>query len=54
MQGTWQLGRLILFANYTGTGQSTSSTLPGNVLNQTLNTFSFGFGLSSREARVRP
>jgi hypothetical protein len=52
-QGTWQLGRLILFANYTGTGQSASSTLPGNVLNQTLNSFSLGFGLSSREARVR-
>ena len=54
VQGTWLLGRLIVFANYTGRGQSTSSTLPGNVLDQTLNTFSFGFGLSSREARVRP
>jgi len=54
VQGTWLLGRLIVFANYTGRGQSTSSTLPGNVLDQTLNTFSFGFGLSSREARLRP
>jgi hypothetical protein len=53
VQGMWQLGRLILFANYTGAGQSTSSTLPSNVLNQTLNNFSFGFGLSSKEARVR-
>ena len=54
VQGTWLLGRLIVFANYTGRGQSTSSTQPGNVLDQTLNTISFGFGLSSKEARVRP
>ncbi len=54
VQGTWLLGRLVVFANYTGRGQSTSSSLPGNVLDQTLNSFSFGFGLSSREARVRP
>jgi len=53
-QGTWLLGRLVLFANYTGRGQSTTGTLPGNVLDQTLNSISFGFGLSSREARVRP
>jgi len=53
VQGTWLLGRLILFANYTGTSQSTSSTLPGNVLDAPINWFSFGFGLSSREARVR-
>lgn len=53
VQGTWLLGRLIVFANYTGTGQSTNSTQPGNVLDQTLNLFSFGFGLSSRQARVR-
>jgi hypothetical protein len=54
VQGTWLLGRLIVFANYTGRGQSTSYAAPGNVLNQTLNTVSFGFGLSSREARIRP
>lgn len=53
VQGTWQLGRLMVFANYTGTGQSMNSPLPVNVLNQTLNSFSFGFGLSSREVRVR-
>ena len=52
-QGTWLLGRLLVFANYTARSQSTSSTLPGNVLDQTFNSFSFGFGLSSREARVR-
>lgn len=54
VQGTWLLGRLIVFANYTGRGQSTSYAAPGNVLNQTLNSLSFGFGLSSREARLRP
>lgn len=54
VQGTWLLGRLVLFANYTGRGQSITGTFPGNVLDQTLNTVSFGFGLSSREARVRP
>jgi hypothetical protein len=54
VQGTWLLGRLVLFANYTGRGQSVTGTFPGNVLDQTLNTISFGFGLSSREARVRP
>lgn len=54
VQGTWFFGRLSVFANYTGRGQSMNSTLPGNVLNQTLNTFSFGFGLNSRETRIRP
>ena len=54
VQSTWLLGRLIVFANYTGIGQSTSSILPSNVLDQTLNTFSFGFGLSSKEPHLRP
>jgi hypothetical protein len=54
-QGTWWLGsRMIVFANYTGTSQSSSSQLPGNVLNDMYNTISFGFGFSSREPRVRP
>jgi hypothetical protein len=43
-----------VFANYTGTSQSSSSQLPGNVLNDMYNTISFGFGFSSREPRVRP
>jgi hypothetical protein len=54
-QATWRLVRnVIVFANYSGTGQSTSSLLPGNTLNQTLHTISFGFGISSREPRLRP
>jgi hypothetical protein len=54
-QGTWWLGRnMIVFANYTGTTQTSTSSLPGNALNQTLHRLSFGFGLSSREQRVRP
>ncbi len=54
-QATWWLGRnMIVFANYTGTGQTTTSLLPGNALNQTIHNISFGFGLSSREQRVRP
>ncbi len=54
-QANWMVGRnLIVFANYTGMGQSASSLLPGSALNQMFNAISFGFGLSSRESRVRP
>ena len=54
MQSTWQVGdKLILFANFTGTGQTTTLPLPGNVLNSTLYTLSFGFGYSPRMHRVR-
>ena len=54
-QVTWQVGRnLIVFGNYTGRTQSSNITLPGNVLNDTIHSLSFGFGLSPREARVRP
>jgi hypothetical protein len=51
-QATWRLGRnIIVFGNYTGTNQSTTSTLPGNVLNQLLQVVGFGVGYSPREAR---
>jgi hypothetical protein len=54
-QGTWWLGRnMIVFANYTATSQTSTSVLPGNALNLTIHRLSFGFGLSSREQRVRP
>lgn len=54
-QATWQVGRsLIVFANYTGRGQTSSSQLPGNVLNNTVHFISFGFGFSPREGRFRP
>jgi hypothetical protein len=54
-QVTWQVGRnLVVFGNYTGRGQSSTSQLPGNVLNQTIHTLSFGFGLSPRQDRLRP
>lgn len=54
-QATWQLTRnLIIFGNYTGTGQSTTSMLSGNVFSGTFHTISFGFGLSPREQRATP
>jgi hypothetical protein len=54
-QATWQATKnLIVFANYTGRSQSTSSPVPSNVLNETINMFSFGFGFSPREGRLRP
>ena len=53
-QVTWWLARkLIVYANYTGIGQTSTSQLPGSALTQTINTLSFGFGLSSREQRQR-
>jgi hypothetical protein len=54
-QGTWRLGRnMIVFANYTGTGQSSTSPLPNNALVDTVQRLSFGFGISSREQRAKP
>lgn len=54
-QVTWQLSRnLIVFGNYTGTGQSTTSTLSSNVFSGTFHIISFGFGLSPRERRATP
>lgn len=54
-QGTWRLGRnLIVFANYTGSNQDSTSQLPGNTLNETLHVISFGFGYASREPHLRP
>jgi hypothetical protein len=51
----WQAGRnVIVFGSYSGRGQSSTSLLPGNVLNETINTLSFGFGLSPRAGRGRP
>lgn len=53
-QATRRVGRnLIFFANYTGINQSSNSALPGNVVNALRQTIGFGFGYSSREARVR-
>jgi len=42
-----------VFANYTATKQSTSSTLPGNTLNGLLQTVGFGISYSPRETRHR-
>lgn len=54
-QVTWQLSRnLIVFGNYTGTSQSTTSVLSGNVFTGTFHNISFGFGLSPRERRATP
>ena len=54
-QATWWVApKMIVYANYTGMGQTSTSQLPGNVLSQTIHVISFGFGLSSREQRVRP
>jgi hypothetical protein len=51
--GTLRLSRdFTVFASYTGTDQSTPSTLPGNVLNGFWQVVSFGVGYSPREKRV--
>lgn len=50
---TWRLSRYFTaFASYTATDQSSSSLLPSNALNQTLQVISFGIGYSPREKRV--
>ena len=54
-QVTWRVANnLIVFANYTAINQSGSLLVPGNTLNQMMNTIGFGFGLSSRELRPAP
>ena len=53
-QATWRLGRkMIVFANYTGTDQTSSSTLPTNALGQLLQVISFGVGYSPRQTIQR-
>ncbi len=50
---TWRLGRYFsAFANYTATDQSTSYSLPANVLTNVWQEISFGVGYSSREKRL--
>ena len=49
-QGTWLIGRkIIVFANYTGTTQSSNAALPTNALNTLLQVVSFGVGYSPRD-----
>jgi hypothetical protein len=49
---TWHLGRsIIVFANYTGENQTTTSPLPSSALNQLLQVIGFGVGYSPREPR---
>ncbi|MGB6974729.1 MAG: hypothetical protein WBD67_08615 [Terracidiphilus sp.] len=49
-QATRRLGRhMSLFANYSLLAQSTSSSLPGNVLGQTLQVLGFGISYSPRQ-----
>lgn len=53
-QGTWRIGQnFIVFANYTGTDQSSTSALPTNALSQLLQTVGFGIGYSPRLKHVR-
>ncbi len=55
-QGTWRLSRdIIVFANYTGTNQSssTATALPSSVLNELLNVVGFGVGFSPRGTSLR-
>lgn len=54
MQGVWRVGRdIIVFANYTGTDQMSTSSLPTNALNQVLQTIGFGIGFSPRAKLFR-
>ena len=54
MEGTWRIGRdLIVFANYTGAEQSSTSPLPTNALNQVVHTIGFGIGFSPRAKLFR-
>jgi len=53
-EGTWRIGRnMIVFANYTGADQSSTSPLPTNALHQLMQTVGFGVGYSPRPMRVR-
>ncbi len=48
----WRVSRdLEVFGNYSATDQTTTSTLPGNALNQLLHVVGFGVGYSPRLAR---
>jgi hypothetical protein len=50
---TWRLSRYFTaFASYTANDQSSSSALPSNALNQTLQVVSFGIGYSPRERHL--
>lgn len=56
VQATRRIGRnMIVFANYTGTDQSSNSsaTTNTNVLNQMMHVIGFGFGYSPRETHLR-
>ncbi|MDR3734783.1 MAG: hypothetical protein P4L10_04505 [Acidobacteriaceae bacterium] len=51
---TKRIGRnVIVFANYTGTDQSSNSAASANVLNQLMHVIGFGFGYSPREIHQR-
>jgi hypothetical protein len=53
-QATWQLNRnFIAFANYTGIYQTSTSSLPNNVVNQLLQTIGFGIGYSPRNTHFK-
>jgi hypothetical protein len=50
---TWRLSRYFTaFASYTANDQSSSSSLPSNTLNQTLQVISLGIGYSPREKHL--
>jgi hypothetical protein len=52
-EATRRLGRyLSVFANYTLIDQSSSSTLPGNTLGQTVQILGFGIGYSPRQKEL--
>ncbi|HET9099926.1 MAG TPA: hypothetical protein VFN62_06010 [Acidobacteriaceae bacterium] len=54
VQATRQLGRYFnMFANYTAITQSSGNSLPSNVLNQLMQTVSFGIGYSPRSKHLR-
>jgi hypothetical protein len=54
VQATRRLGRyLTFFAGYTATQQSTTTALPGNVLNGLQQMVNFGIGYSPREMHLR-
>jgi len=53
VQANRRLGRFFsVFASYTATDQSSSSTLPGNTLNNLLQIVGFGVSYSPRERRI--
>jgi hypothetical protein len=53
-EGTWRIGRnMIVFGNYTGDNQWSTSALPTTALNQLMHTIGFGFGFSPLPKRIR-